>query len=78
MIQQAGLAQADYAGERFADHPRDVKGDPDLLNLTGRRSSLGIHRAYLGGGRRHHDDEHVHRHPIGQADYGARATRSTR
>ena len=27
-IQARTLADVDYRGERFADHPRDVKGDP--------------------------------------------------
>ncbi len=61
MLQRAGLEDADYRGERFADHPREVAGDPDLLNLTRPDVVLDIHRRYLAAGRRHHDDEHVHR-----------------
>ena len=34
LLQNRGLSEADFRGARFADHPRDVKGDPDLLNLT--------------------------------------------
>ena len=34
MLQAVPLAEADFRGERFRDHPRDVAGDPDLLNLT--------------------------------------------
>ena len=34
MLQGAGLAPADYRMERLADHPHDVTGDPDLLNLN--------------------------------------------
>jgi 5-methyltetrahydrofolate--homocysteine methyltransferase len=34
MLQRQGLTDADYRGERFRDHPRDVAGDPDLLNPT--------------------------------------------
>ena len=30
----SGLTEADFRGERFADHPRDSLGNPDLLNLT--------------------------------------------
>ena len=60
MLQRQGLEDADYRGERFRDHPRDVKGDPDLLNLTRPDVVLDVHRAYLDGRRRHHDDEHVH------------------
>ena len=39
-----GLEPEDYRGERFADHPRDVAGDPDLLNLTRPDVVLDIHR----------------------------------
>ena len=34
MIQRLGLTEADYRGARFADHPRDLRGDNDLLVLT--------------------------------------------
>lgn len=35
MLQGAGLTPEDYRGDRIAgDHPKDVTGDPDLLNLT--------------------------------------------
>ena len=44
MLQQAGLADDDYRGERFRDHPHDVAGDPDLLNLTRPDVVLDVHR----------------------------------
>ena len=50
MLQRAGLEDADYRGERFADHPRDLAGDPDLLNLTRPDVVLDIHRRYLTAG----------------------------
>jgi len=34
MIQRYELSEADFRGERFRDHPRDLRGDNDLLNLT--------------------------------------------
>ena len=34
LLQSRGLSEAEWRGQRFRDHPRDVKGDPDLLNLT--------------------------------------------
>ena len=33
LLQSSGLSEADFRGERFADHPRDVLNNPDLLNL---------------------------------------------
>ena len=50
MIQNARLDPEDYRGEAFADHPRDVAGDPDLLNLTRPDAVLDIHRQYLAAG----------------------------
>ena len=34
LIQKEVRGEEAYRGERFRDHPRDVAGDPDLLNLT--------------------------------------------
>ena len=50
MLQAADLQPADYRGDRFTDHPRDVTGDPDLLNLTRPDVVLDGHRRYLAAG----------------------------
>jgi len=50
MIQAEGLQEADYRGERFADHGRDLKGNNDLLSLTRPGVIAGIHRRYLEAG----------------------------
>jgi 5-methyltetrahydrofolate--homocysteine methyltransferase len=34
MIQRFKLTEADYRGERFKDHPKDLKNNSDLLVLT--------------------------------------------
>ena len=34
MIQARKLGEADFRGERFRDHPRDLRGDNELLVLT--------------------------------------------
>ena len=39
LIQREVKGEEAYRGERFKDHPRDVAGDPDLLNLTRRTPS---------------------------------------
>ena len=70
MIQGAGLAPEDYRGGRFADHPRDVAGDPDLLNLTKPDVVLGIHRAYFDAGADITTTNTFTATRIGQADYG--------
>ena len=50
MLQRAGLTPADYRGDRFNDHPREVTGDPDLLNLTRPDVVRDVHRRYLAAG----------------------------
>jgi 5-methyltetrahydrofolate--homocysteine methyltransferase len=50
MIQQRKLSEADYRGERFADWPRDVKGNNDLLVLSQPQVIREIHEAYLAAG----------------------------
>ena len=50
MIQRHTLTEADFRGERFTRHPRDLRGDNDLLVLTRPDVIAGIHRAYLEAG----------------------------
>ena len=73
MIQNARLDPEDYRGERFADHPRDVAGDPDLLNLTRPDVVLDIHRQYLAAGADITTTNTFTATSIGQADYGLEA-----
>ena len=50
MIQRRNLVEADYRGQRFTDHPRELKGNGDLLQVT-RPDIIGdIHREYLAAG----------------------------
>lgn len=50
MIQTYDLQEADYRGDRFADFPKDLKGNNDLLCLTKPEVIREIHRAYLDAG----------------------------
>jgi 5-methyltetrahydrofolate--homocysteine methyltransferase len=50
MIQRFRLTEADYRGTRFADHPRDVKNNGELLNLTRPDVIRDIHEGYLAAG----------------------------
>ena len=50
MIQRRKLEEADFRGARFADHPRDLKGDNDLLVLTRPDVIATIHDEYLEAG----------------------------
>ena len=70
MLQGAGLSGADYRGERLRDHPQDVTGDPDLLNLTRPDVVLDTHRQYLAAGADITTTNTFTATSIGQADYG--------
>src|SRR5438445_8208905 len=70
LIQREVKGEEAYRGDRFKDHPRDVAGDPDLLNLTRPEVVLGIHRAYFGAGAVTAPAKPSTATSIGQADYG--------
>jgi len=70
MLQRQELEDADYRGERFREHPRDVKGDPDLLNLTRPDVVLDVHRRYLAAGADITTTNTFTATRIAQADYG--------
>ncbi|OSM00367.1 methionine synthase [Magnetofaba australis] len=50
MIQRHNLTEADFRGDRFTDHPQDLKGANDLLTLTRPDVIRNIHTAYLEAG----------------------------
>jgi 5-methyltetrahydrofolate--homocysteine methyltransferase len=70
MLQGAGLTADDYRGERLREHPRDVTGDPDLLNLTRPDVVLDVHRQYLAAGADITTTNTFTATSIGQSDYG--------
>jgi 5-methyltetrahydrofolate--homocysteine methyltransferase len=70
LLQNRGLSEEDFRGERFAAHPRDVKGDPDLLNLTRPEIVESVHRSYLEAGATITTTNTFTATSIGQADYG--------
>ncbi|MCK0509967.1 methionine synthase [Aromatoleum buckelii] len=70
MIQQHKLGERDYRGERFRDHPKDVKGNNDLLVLTRPDVVAGIHRAYLDAGADIIETNTFNGTRVSQAEYG--------
>src|SRR5881397_1573910 len=70
LIQREVKGEEAYRGERFKDHPRDVAGDPDLLNLTRPEVVLDIHRDYFAAGADIATTNTFTATTIGQADYG--------
>ena len=70
MIQHLGLNEAQFRGERFADHPSAVKGDNDLLCLTQPDIVTGLHDAYFEAGADIAETNTFTATSISQADYG--------
>lgn len=70
MIQQHKLTELDFRGERFAEHPRDVKGDNELLSLIRPDLILQIHRQYLEAGADVIETNTFGATSIAQGDYG--------
>jgi len=72
MLQGVGLTPADYRIGGFvpADHPKDVTGDPDLLNLTRPDVIQDVHRQYLVAGADIVTTNTFTATSIGQGDYG--------
>jgi len=73
MIQSYGLGEAEFRGERFADHPRPLKGDNDLLCLTRPAVIEEIHRRFLQAGADVIETNTFNANRISQADYGLEA-----
>ncbi len=73
MIQRLKLDEADFRGTRFADHPRDLKGNNDLLSLTRPEAVRSIHDAYLAAGADLIETNTFGATSIAQADYGLEA-----
>ena len=70
MIQQHPLSEADFRGERFAEHGKDLKGNNDLLVLTRPDLISGIHRAYLEAGADILETCSFNATRVSQAEYG--------
>jgi 5-methyltetrahydrofolate--homocysteine methyltransferase len=70
MIQRYRLSEADYRGDRFRDHPKDLKGNNELLQFS-RPDVLGeIHEAYLAAGADIIETNTFGATSIAQEDYG--------
>ncbi len=70
MIQAHHLDEAAYRGARFRDHPKDLKGNNDLLVLTQPAIIEGIHRKYLEAGADILETNTFNAQAISLADYG--------
>ncbi len=73
LIQGHGLEEADFRGERFAAHAKDLKGNNDILNLTRPDVIRGIYDAYLEAGSDIICTNTFNGTSISQADYDTQA-----
>ena len=69
MIQKRKLDEADYRGERFAQHNGQLKGNNDLLCLTRPDIVTELHDAYYGAGADISETNTFSATSIAQADY---------
>jgi 5-methyltetrahydrofolate--homocysteine methyltransferase len=70
MVQSYGLSEADFRGERFAGHPRDLRGNNVLLALTRPDIVRAIHDAYLEAGADIVETNTFTATSIAQSDFG--------
>ena len=70
MIQAQGLEEPDFRGSRFARHPKDLKGNNDLLSLTRPDVIERIHLDYFAAGADIVETNTFNSTAISQADYG--------
>ena len=69
MIQTHDLTEADFRGEKFRDHPHDLKGNNDLLALTRPDLIEAIHADYFAAGADIVETNTFSSTTIAQADY---------
>lgn len=70
MIQARNLTEADYRGQEFADHAKEVRLNNDLLNLTQPRIIQDIHRQYLEAGADIIETNTFNSNAISMTEYG--------
>ena len=73
MIQREKLTEEEFRGERFKNHPRDLRGDNDLLVLTRSDVISRIHHQYLEAGSDIIETNTFNSTSIVQSDYGLEA-----
>jgi len=70
MIQRYRLSEDDYRGPRFRSHPKDLRGNNELLVLTRPDVIEEIHRQYLDAGADLIETNTFSANAVSQSDYG--------
>ena len=73
MVQRRRLSEADFRGERFKSHPKDLKGNNDVLVLTRPDVIAEIHAEYLDAGADIIETNTFSSTSVSQGDYGLEA-----
>jgi 5-methyltetrahydrofolate--homocysteine methyltransferase len=70
VIQSLKFSESDFRGSRFRDHPREIKGNNDILVLTQPETVTDIHRQYIEAGADIVGTNTFNAQALSQADYG--------
>ena len=70
MIQMKNLQETDFLGTEFANSPKPLQGNNDILTLTRPNIIYDIHREYLEAGCDIIETNTFSSTSIAQADYG--------
>ncbi|MEP7057598.1 MAG: homocysteine S-methyltransferase family protein [Caldimonas sp.] len=73
MIQRHKLVEEDFRGTRFKDHPKGLKGNFELLQISRPDVIRGIHEAYLAAGADIVETNTFGATRVAQEDYGLAA-----
>jgi len=69
MIQKYSLRESDYRGDRWKNHPKDLKGNSDVLSLTQPQIIREIHRKFLESGADIIETNSFNANRVSQSDY---------
>lgn len=70
-LQRLKLREEDYRGERFKDHPVDLRNDTEIINLVHPELVEDLHRAFIAVGADLLSTNTFNANSISQADFGA-------
>lgn len=70
LLQRKKFSEADFRGDRFKDHERELKGNFDLLNLTQSQAVSEAHRAYFEAGADIVETNTFNANSISQGEFG--------
>jgi 5-methyltetrahydrofolate--homocysteine methyltransferase len=70
MLQHRGFSDEDFRGERFRNHPKPLRNNSDVLNLTQPGIITQVHRDYLEAGADIITTNTFTATRVSQADYG--------